>query len=1073
MKNIFHSPFHIPNSALRRLVALVVAELFVCSSILPAWASASLQTDLSPLRPVSARDGGGTVKKLRQELNPTQAKDGGATLPSGTRIRHPAHPNVEFEVRHDTELADGKTISFKDNPAGTKGYRVMERTKVDLEVFWKGQWVKLGDFMRDLQHEEKPKPELTRDRPRKGEDHFEREKTASRGITDVMVDQLKDRMSTSGFGFVHELPVSFIKSHWGELIDFEAEAEGEEEDEEDEFSITSMKLDAWQGLPELIRAFGLEWVDAHWRDLNEIARYIPSDDVSHNEFWIFLINLKAELGIEQINAHWPFLIQVIRRDWDDVWQVLVEVHREIIRQEPDDIERTIYEPILGLLQKLITFQGGDDRLATTSGEISLTDTELYEVLADLVYLQARIVPYWQDLKELGAVGENRVGFLKAFIALNKIFGDRWIDTHWPKLKQHFETIRDRTTDYNRASVVDLLFSSENILWLAGNKIDLFSHLEFYETVLSTERRLGYQILDGILEGLKTGIINPQLTSSEQEKILRFVSRFHTFDPTLFSLYKAGDEEALRPLFALAEKFILDEVGKEEIERFVAHYDGRGLNGLQILAATVQIALPASGASFVGREDVAELLGSFIQQGDLRDHVPSSLRNRDFGEGEKDAFRLVARALREGESFDPEKRIGRLLSNLRYKDRGLPDEVKASRAQQDQEKLEKALLHYFTTRSSQDKIAVLDAFYRYASHNDQLGEKVDRIQPEDYQGIDLLEQLFIDKDNLTVLLREVLKEINPDRFPQAAVEIKTINNPRAMAAQIEGISRSNRRPREKQTLIARVLQDISQEEVQSKLLPRLEDQTLRGLVQEISQRPRETRPLTQAEIVSELFEEPVKMIQAEKDKFEPKELDRKIVLQFKVVKGIPYGLWGINCGVCIASDLELWKNPNFFLLAMIDKSAKKVVGFAHLFQQEIEGKKVLTVPGIEPTVELFSEVKPREVYPLIEKALIRIAKEGNYDQLAFPTDPSVLSNRPDIQKEVKRRYASKVKTLPFEVQWNHLPTPYPFGEVYVIWKKKAADGGRQIADRFAKEKLPQATPLRGRIPAKLLVPAQSP
>ena len=70
-----NSALPILHSALRRLVALVVAEVFLCSMILPAWAIPSPPTN-SMLRPVTAKDGG-TATDLSQELNPMQARDGG------------------------------------------------------------------------------------------------------------------------------------------------------------------------------------------------------------------------------------------------------------------------------------------------------------------------------------------------------------------------------------------------------------------------------------------------------------------------------------------------------------------------------------------------------------------------------------------------------------------------------------------------------------------------------------------------------------------------------------------------------------------------------------------------------------------------------------------------------------------------------------------------------------------------------------------------------------------------------------------------------------------------------------
>ena len=188
-----------------------------------------------------------------------------------------------------------------------------------------------------------------------------------------------------------------------------------------------------------------------------------------------------------------------------------------------------------------------------------------------------------------------------------------------------------------------------------------------------------------------------------------------------------------------------------------------------------------------------------------------------------------------------------------------------------------------------------------------------------------------------------------------------------------------------------------------------------------------------DIIEELFKEPVGIIQQEKAKFSPQK-QGEIALEFRVVKGIPYGLWGLNAGVCIATDINLWENKNFLLLAMIDKTTYQAVGFVHLFTADINGKRILTIPGIEPSVEFLSQVKVAQAYPLIEDALKKIAQEGNFAGLYIPTNPNLLSNRSDIAEIVSKKYANQKKPLPEEIKWNNLPQPYLFKEVYIVWER---------------------------------------
>lgn len=65
------------NRRYRRLLSLIVAEVFVCSTVLPAWTTPLPHPESSTLRPVSSRDGG--LNQLKEELgaNKVRAGDGG------------------------------------------------------------------------------------------------------------------------------------------------------------------------------------------------------------------------------------------------------------------------------------------------------------------------------------------------------------------------------------------------------------------------------------------------------------------------------------------------------------------------------------------------------------------------------------------------------------------------------------------------------------------------------------------------------------------------------------------------------------------------------------------------------------------------------------------------------------------------------------------------------------------------------------------------------------------------------------------------------------------------------------
>jgi hypothetical protein len=185
-----------------------------------------------------------------------------------------------------------------------------------------------------------------------------------------------------------------------------------------------------------------------------------------------------------------------------------------------------------------------------------------------------------------------------------------------------------------------------------------------------------------------------------------------------------------------------------------------------------------------------------------------------------------------------------------------------------------------------------------------------------------------------------------------------------------------------------------------------------------------------EMVSELFEGTQQIISKEKGKFEEITLDKKVDLEFRVGKGAFWGMWGMNAGVCIGSDVELWKKKDFFLLGMIDKTTGQAVGFIHLFEAVVDGQRVLTIPGIEPSTEFLGAVRPEAVWPLIEKALTVLgeaAVKAGYKALYIPSDKVILSNRTDIY-DIVRKKGYRQRKLTQKVEWSTKPA-YPFENVY--------------------------------------------
>ncbi|MFA4842749.1 MAG: hypothetical protein WC658_02835, partial [Candidatus Omnitrophota bacterium] len=651
-----------------------------------------------------------------------------------------------------------------------------------------------------------------------------------------------------------------------------------------------------------------------------------------------------------------------------------------------------------------------------------------------------------DLVRLGVVAGENAGnlFSTGLPAVKQLFSPEEFKAYWPRIVEKLESLCQSANNYNRARLLEL-FSKRYLPFIRENKLDFFLYLDFYTEIIRKEPRLCLQVLEGAYDAIEKGIISSSLPEQERQQILSFAQKYRSFSPSLFKLHKDEGEAGLQEVIAFAEGISLDQAGEQELSFLETVLRNKGITKedelKEALIAAIQMAIPSSGASFVRKEEIQGLFAKFRQDGDKRQDIPPELRDKDFGDSR--SIELVEYRLKSGEAYDPQGQIRSITDKLRYRDRGLVEADKQKKTEEDKAVFVVSLKEWFRDFSNPEKEAsCFDKFLTWVSHNDALSEKIDAITG-DYNGAVLLEHLFMDKDNLAVILREALKGVLQSELPEGedTIDKLAMVNPKALLAQVNGIWRAGKlTDTEKETRLSAILGKFSFQEINANFLPFIQDAKLKAAILSL---PRIKSRMSLADIIEEFFKEPLGIIQQEKVKFSPQK-QGEVVLEFRVVKGIPYGLWGLNAGVCIATDIELWKNNKFMLLAIIDKNTHQAVGFVHLFVVEINGKRILTIPGIEPSVEFLSQVKAGQVYPLIEEALKRIAQEGNFTGLYIPTEPNVLSNRSDIAEIVRKKYASRKKTLSKEIKWNSLPQPYPFKEVYIVWERDASAQSYSLA-----------------------------
>ncbi|MDB4971613.1 MAG: hypothetical protein JWN44_7302, partial [Myxococcales bacterium] len=538
-----------------------------------------------------------------------------------------------------------------------------------------------------------------------------------------------------------------------------------------------------------------------------------------------------------------------------------------------------------------------------------------------------------------------------------------------------------------------------------------------------------QIIDGLYFAVQLDLLDPTLPAGQKSSLNGFVARTRGFDPTLYQLYLQHGRAGLDRVLQLRDDLLSDKVGPDELRGFAAE------SGWQLVATAARLAIPTSGATDVPVVDVDKLLSRYVHAGDRRGDIPTSLH----GELDRQLIALVRWRLAEGERLDPAGELDAIVQSL---SRGLQsDAAEAALAA-----FIYALRQYVAAPTEQALTTARDAFYGYANHDDRIRSMAARIEllTDDPTGLDVLAELFTDPDRLKrVLSSAIAGTLKP-------AGNRTVRNPDHLRSTLVDNWRRAPTPEKKQRVIASALRHFDPASVHETLLAGGHpdgdlDPTLREAIEDFL---RGRGPsMNREQLANGLFGLPLHVIRTERAKVERvDESEAAVDLEFRLVKGPGYGLWPLCAGVCVVGDMPLWHDPDFWLLAMIDRRSGQTVGFVQLYGKKIFGTRYLTVPGIEPSIELLSTVKTTQLYPMIEKALVQVADLGGFDVLVAPIRPDILSNRKDIQ-EIVAKHGYPTMTLRRTVWWNTVPRPYWFNRVHVLWRTDWRDAdGRPVLHR---------------------------
>ncbi len=588
---------------------------------------------------------------------------------------------------------------------------------------------------------------------------------------------------------------------------------------------------------------------------------------------------------------------------------------------------------------------------------------------------------------------------------------------------HYFRLLKTVTGYNSECVLEL-FAEATESWERTMTPDAYVvAVDLVATTFERHPRIGFNVLEGLQEAGEAHLL-PQVVDETfpKERYLTFIARTQGFNPTLFQDYLHRGDVVFAELDAHAQRVMHDKMTIKDMEAIVTAH------GAEYLLAIIQRASPTSGASFVRKSEQIGLLQQMMAAGDLHGHIPDVWKNHL----EQFEISQGGYLVREGEKADPEGKIVALLARFRAETGADGQPQKTPLAA-----VTAAVTQLIACTTAKTRAEALEnlrtVLYHHAGENDALREKIDRIQDADYTTLELLEQIFTDKDTLTSVLAEAMKEI-----PDAAFVQKTRPMQNDISALVSALKKAWAKygsgTVDKRVMIASMLRVYDPAEVETRLLQDGKVATQLGteLAQAIRNNRRDAPTLDRKDVVDRVLAEPLQLIRSEKAKYDYNDAGTMKV-GVRAVKGPAFGLNGLTSGVCTATDIALWKNPKFKLLAITDEGSTQVVGYVHAFEVTIGGKKYLTLPGINPSAEFLGTVKAKDFYPKLMEQIAAFAAACGYDAVLIPTDKNIHSNRGDISTEIKRM-SYEVRTLTQDVNWNTQPQPYPFKEVFVAWEK---------------------------------------
>ncbi|MCP8305380.1 MAG: hypothetical protein H3Z50_07965 [archaeon] len=541
-------------------------------------------------------------------------------------------------------------------------------------------------------------------------------------------------------------------------------------------------------------------------------------------------------------------------------------------------------------------------------------------------------------------------------------------------------------------------------------------LMFYSDMAREKGHSAEIIIEGHLDALTKGYVRYDL--SDREEIELFVSKTNAFIPELYKAYKdlVNKNDFLSFLAQSKAKITKDEFGEKEFEELLGSEIARFScedEKLDFMLGIYFNAIPPLDRFSSSLYKLREMLKNQIKdlEKDHREEVPNKLYNFE-------RSYTISKIEREKDlSIDHEKYLEelkkRLTRNLSIKEGGAAEKV--------EDEIEKYLKGEV---SNEELKKVIESYLRMNNKFQENLSQLDLTSNPYNKWKKLLE--LITKFAKNLLKNEIKFELKKAIERKSVTErhvhtkiIRQLKNEKTIKQGIKNILSIY--DEESLNLIQEIVDEREDVSIKRKALVK---DAIKKIKENIKREYKHSIP--REGTVGIIWQEEISRLKEEINSYSKRVKADEITL--RLVKGMPYIVWGANCGVCVSTDYKLFSDRRFILLSILDKS-KNVVGFVHIFIIDVDRKKVITVPGINPSSVYLEDRSSDEILDVIIQALQDIAKIGGFKAIYIPRDPRIHSDRKAMKNSINKKNFRTI-TLSEDVYWSTNPS-YPFNEVFVI------------------------------------------